>query len=457
MIEVNKISQKQIHTFLTLMDGHFSPPLSERVHLLSYSEKLFKKASTLFIFIDNIAVSGVFFYKNPESGVIYIPVIATLPQFQGKGYFQEILDKLFEILRGSVYSLVRLETWQGGKALNYYIKNGFRIEDKIFDRRGNYSVKLFKRINQEIDCIKFNETPLYLDKKLSILTSNNVYIKRDDLFPVIGGGSKGRKLFYILKEAIADGISTVVTCGSNQSSHLRATAILCAQLGLKSVLIIHDTQLHTGKAPNVKVLDFYADQIVYCDLKEVKEVMDEAVSESVAANEKPLYIFGGGHCLEGTYAYYDAVRNLHRTNDIECLDYVFVASGTGTTQAGLHIGMSEFFPKSKVIGVSISRNRKRGIEVINQSIKQFRMFQNCPYADYNEIEFDDNFLDGGYGKCSEENMVIINKYSRKLGLGLDHTYSGKAFLGLLSHLITIENKNVLFWNTGSTLNFIEDL
>lgn len=456
MIELNKISKKEIEVFIKLVDRNFAPPLSERLDLVAYSEKLFQKASTIFIYKKNKPVSGIFFYKDPESRIIYIPLVATLTQFQGKGYFQLLLNELFKLLKGTLYNIVKLETWQGSKALNYYIKSGFRIEEKVLNRENNFSIKLFKRINQKIDSISFCETPLYKDEKLSVLTSNNLYIKRDDLFPVLGGGSKGRKLFYILKEALRDGVTTIITCGSNQSSHLRVTASLCAQLGLKSRLVVHDTKL-IDKTINVKLIDFYADEVTYCNLQEVKKVMDQAVDNAVAANEKPLYIFGGGHCLEGTYAYYDAVHNLYDSHIIENLDYVFVASGTGTTQAGLHTGMTAFFPNCKVIGISISRDMERGIEVIEQSIKQFLTFQGCEANICGTVDFDDAFLDGGYGKSTVENNIVISTFSKQYGLSLDPTYSGKAFLGMLSRLKEIKGKNILFWNTGSTLNFIDNL
>lgn len=456
MIELNKISKKEIEVFLKSIEGNFSPPLSERLDLVSYSVKLFEKASSLFIYVDNIPVSGIFFYNDPTSRSVYIPIVGTLTEFQGRGYFQHILDELFNHLKDTEYNLVKLETWQGSKALNYYIKNGFKVEERTFDRNGNYSIKLFKRINQQIESFNFSETPLYKDNTLSQLTSNTVYVKRDDLFPVMGGGSKGRKLHYILNEAIKDGVTTVITCGSNQSSHLRTTATLCAQLGLKSVLIIHDTPLEK-KTANIKVIDFFADHLIYCDLKDVKTVMDQAVNDAIAASEKPLYIYGGGHCLEGTYAYYKAVRNLQESNVVDNLDYVFVASGTGTTQAGLHIGMSQFYSDCQVIGISISRKKKRGKEVIEECMEEFARFQMSTSDYQNKVVLDDSFLDGGYGHYSEENKMTIDKFSKKLGMTLDQTYSGKAFLGMLSHLKNIKNKNVLFWNTGSSLNFIENL
>lgn len=455
-INSRNLTLQEIYHFLNSIDKTFEPSLSSRLDLKNYAAKLANNAESIFIFENEIPVSGIFYYKN-DSGVVYIPIIATIREYQGKGYFHSLLNQLFLNLKNTKFSSINLETWEGSRALNYYIKNGFKIDDRIFDRGGNYSIKLSKSINREINSFPFNETPLYLDRHLSSLSTNNVYIKRDDIFPILGGGSKGRKLYYILKKALDDKITTVVTCGSNESSHLRATVILCSQLGLNSISIIHDQPLQ-HPTHNLKLINHFSDEIIYCNLNEVKETMDKAINDSIQRNERPLYIYGGGHSVEGTYAYYSAMKRIYDSKQIKDLDIIVVASGTGTTQAGLQIGLSKYFPKAKLIGISIARTKERGINAINKAIEEFSIYHKESINEQcHDIILDDRFLFGGYGKITEDSNEILLNYSKKLGFGLDSTYSGKAFLGLLSYLDEVENKNILFWNTGSNLNFMENL
>ena len=67
-------------------------------------------------------------------------------------------------------------------------------------------------------------TPIHLFKYIFSNKQIELYVKRDDLYPIVGGGSKGRKLDLILPNAKKTGFNAVVTAGSNQSNHVRSTA-----------------------------------------------------------------------------------------------------------------------------------------------------------------------------------------------------------------------------------------
>ena len=49
---------------------------------------------------------------------------------------------------------------------------------------------------------------------------------------------KVRKLEFLLADAKLKGCDTVITCGSTQSNHCRATAVAAAELGFKSHLFL---------------------------------------------------------------------------------------------------------------------------------------------------------------------------------------------------------------------------
>ncbi len=76
-------------------------------------------------------------------------------------------------------------------------------------------------------------------QKITYSSIDNLYVKRDDLYPISGGGNKGRKAKCILEKCISDGCNAVVTCGGIQSNHTRATAIRCKELGLECTIVIH--------------------------------------------------------------------------------------------------------------------------------------------------------------------------------------------------------------------------
>src|SRR6478735_10548835 len=87
-------------------------------------------------------------------------------------------------------------------------------------------------------------TPLHPLPRLSAhLGGPQLWIKRDDLTGLPGGGNKTRKLEFVVADAVRQGADTLVTVGAVQSNHTRQTAAAAVRAGLRCVL------LHNGWAP----------------------------------------------------------------------------------------------------------------------------------------------------------------------------------------------------------------
>lgn len=283
----------------------------------------------------------------------------------------------------------------------------------------------------------------------------SVYIKRDDLFPITGGGNKGRKAKYILEKCISDGCNAVVTCGGIQSNHTRATAIRCKELGLECTIVIH-AEPREKSSGNLKLLELLGVRIVYCEMKDVAAVMDAEMLRWSSLGYSPFYIWGGGHCYEGTLAYFDAVRELKEQTDIQ-FDAVFVASGTGATQAGLHCGFKHYFPTTQVYGISVAREKKRGYEAVKSSVTEFIGYKNFDSSYLDDINFEDFANCGGYEQTNAELLTLIKSVAMSSGIILDPTYTGKAWLGMeryIKNQVVRPDAKILFWHTGGLLNLM---
>ena len=68
----------------------------------------------------------------------------------------------------------------------------------------------------------------------------NLWIKRDDMLGLTGGGNKTRKLEYVMADAIQKGADTIITCGAVQSNHCRLTVSACIKEGLKCCLVLEE-------------------------------------------------------------------------------------------------------------------------------------------------------------------------------------------------------------------------
>ena len=81
-------------------------------------------------------------------------------------------------------------------------------------------------------------TPMHPLKNFSQhFPDQEIWIKRDDLTGLEGGGNKTRKLEFLVGDALESGCDMLVTAGAIQSNHTRQTAAAAARTGLKCALL----------------------------------------------------------------------------------------------------------------------------------------------------------------------------------------------------------------------------
>ena len=167
---------------------------------------------------------------------------------------------------------------------------------------------------------------------------NNLYMKREDLLPFSFGGNKARKAEKFKEEIVKEKATTVVTYGSSESNHCRIIANLCASLGIKCVIISPKEEYE--ETNNSKLTEFFGAKIIKAPLDSISDTIDNTIAELEDNKEKVYFIQGGGHGNLGTEAYVDAYNEIVRyeKENNTYFDYIFLASGTGTTQAGLVCG-----------------------------------------------------------------------------------------------------------------------
>ena len=68
----------------------------------------------------------------------------------------------------------------------------------------------------------------------------NIYMKRDDLLGLAGGGNKTRKLEFLVADALIAGADTLITCGAVQSNHCRLMLAAAVKEGLKCRFVLEE-------------------------------------------------------------------------------------------------------------------------------------------------------------------------------------------------------------------------
>lgn len=297
-------------------------------------------------------------------------------------------------------------------------------------------------------------TPLYL---LSSDDNNNkIYIKRDDLIPFSFGGNKAR----IAQEFVADmqqkGKNFMVGYGNARSNLSRALTNLCANKNIPC-LIISPSEDNGSRieTPNSKIVkNILGVQFVECDKQKVAQCVLETLSELREKGYNPYYIYGNeygtGNEAVSVRAYlkaYDEIKEQGKELNVQ-FDYIFLATGTGMTQAGLILGKQKNNGAEKIVGISVAREKAKEVEVIKRYINSDAI---------EEIEICDKYLCGGYGAFDSGIEKQIIKMFKCYGIPLDPTYTGKGYYGMAKYIkeCNIANKNILFLHTGGTPLFFD--
>lgn len=287
---------------------------------------------------------------------------------------------------------------------------------------------------------------------------NHLYIKREDLIPFSFGGNKARKAKLFFQEIDRGEFDCVVTYGSGSSNHCRVIANECCRRGMECYII--GPKEASDSTFNSQMMELFGAKITIVPVEDVHDTIEQKLAELKKAGKKPYFIEGGGHGNIGTEAYvqcYQEIKAQEQEFGIH-FDYIFFASGTGTTHAGLVCGQILNDDERKIVGISIARSNPRGRNVVVDSVEKY--MKNCNREKIeNATIFVDKFVVDGYGKVNEGIEAIISLVMVKYGIPLDSTYTGKAFYGMKKYIFEnkIKNKNILFIHTGGTPLFFDYL
>lgn len=287
---------------------------------------------------------------------------------------------------------------------------------------------------------------------------NHLWIKREDLIPFSFGGNKARKAELFFREIDKGGFDCVVTYGSGSSNHCRVVANECCRRALECYIIA--PREASEPSFNSRMMELFGAKITTVPVHEVHDTIEGKLEALRNAGKKPYFIEGGGHGNIGTEAYVQCYWEIKEYEEEQMLhfDYVFFASGTGTTQAGLVCGQLLNEDERQIVGISIARKNPRGRDVAIQSIRDYMGEKAREEAIQAATIFIDDFV-SGYGKEDKRVTDTIETVIKTYGIPLDATYTGKAFMGMAEYIVQqkIMGKNILFIHTGGTPLFFDTL
>ena len=268
-----------------------------------------------------------------------------------------------------------------------------------------------------------------------------LWIKRDDLTGLAGGGNKSRKLEFLVGDALRSGADTLVTVGAIQSNHTRQTAAAAARCGLRCALLhcawTRDAGLGYRHVGNILLSNILGAEL-YLDDRE-RPIEDKGPLEDLADHlrrqgRRPYLIPGGAsdHTL-GSLGYVACAAEITRQSRDQGLhfDYVVHCTGSSSTQSGLVAGLAAMAAGTRVIGVSddneVEIKKSRVLRLANATLETLVLPQRVLPDD---IEIVAATADP-YGVANEEVLQGIQLLARSEGIMADPVYEGKAIRGLL--------------------------
>jgi len=306
------------------------------------------------------------------------------------------------------------------------------------------------------------QTPIEKLSRLSdALNGPNIYIKRDDMLGLAGGGNKTRKLEFVVADALAKDADTLITCGAVQSNHCRLTLAAAVKEGLKCRLVLEERVpnsynpkasgnnflYHLMGVEKIKVVPGGSDM-----MKEMEKVADEIASEG-----RKAYIIPGGASNEiGATGYVACAEEiLSQLFDMGLnIDRVICASGSGGTHAGLLTGFYGNNSNIPVIGINVSRSKEAQEELIYSLVQKTAAHVGIK----EEIPRDavlcfGDYVGKGYSIPTLETVEAVKLVAQTEGILLDPVYTGKAMAGVIDLIrkgYFKKEENLLFIHTGGS-------
>jgi D-cysteine desulfhydrase len=292
---------------------------------------------------------------------------------------------------------------------------------------------------KRIDLIGCHTPVLRLDRLGESLGGAQIWLKRDDLTGLELSGNKVRKLEYVAADALAAGCDTLVTEGTPQSNHCRATAAVCTRLGLRCHLLLRPEP--TGGVPQGNhLLDtLFGAEVSSYPREQFEAERDAIVAEVLgrirAAGHKPRFTPMGASEPLGCWGYIRAAAELadqlHSLGVGEC-DIVLPVS-SGGTYAGMLLGqwihqLAHWNLWAVPVSDDVVHHTHTVGTLAQNAISEF----NLPTSyDETGLQFIDGYVGDGYAIPYQADIDTICLLARTEAILLDPVYTGKAFCALL--------------------------
>ena len=296
-----------------------------------------------------------------------------------------------------------------------------------------------------------------------------LWIKRDDLTGLGGGGNKARKLEFLCGEAVAASANALVTVGAAQSNHCRMTAAAGARLGMEVHLVLagDEPEADAVGTGNQLLSTMFGAQLHYTGASESHwgelEIAREALTQELtAAGLKPYSMPIGGSTAAGAVGY--ALAFVELIEQCEAQGFIPTAvtftSSSGGTHAGLLAGRAAMLADGRLtagtapdmVAIGVAKGVNIGLpDVAELADETLRLAGIDAAVSPDDVEVDARWIGDNYAVPTEAGSAAVAWAATTGGWIMDDTYSGKGLsgaLGLIDERRWGSDDHVVFIHTG---------
>ncbi|GMM30696.1 hypothetical protein DAMA08_034410 [Martiniozyma asiatica (nom. inval.)] len=292
----------------------------------------------------------------------------------------------------------------------------------------------------------------------------NIYAKREDRNSGLAfAGNKLRKFEYIVPDILAGEYTHLVSIGGIQSNQTLMTTATACKLGLQAVTVQENWVPipEAEKATYDKVGNIEAARILGGDVRLVADGFDigmrksfeETMQELKDAGHKPYPVPAG--CSEhplgglGFVGFCDELIQQEKEMGIK-FDKIVVCCVTGSTAAGIFVGMAQYGRENDVIAIDASgkpdNTFEQTLRIINHTSELIGLNKK-----FDSFNLDTRFGGPVYGIPNEGTIEAIKLLGKTEGTLTDPVYEGKSMQGLIQLVredAFEEGSNILYVHLG---------
>ena len=282
-------------------------------------------------------------------------------------------------------------------------------------------------------------TPLIpLERLGRELGGAQLWLKRDDLTGLELSGNKVRKLEYVAADALAAGCDTLVTEGTPQSNHCRATAAVCARLGLHCVLLFRPAASSSPQGNHLLDVLFGAQIRSYSRAEFTpgrERIVAEVLAELKANGRTPRWTPAGASEPLACWGYIRAMGELAEQLPAAGLDScdIVMAISSGATYAGAVLGqLVHGLSACRVWAVPVSDDvTYHTASVSTLCLAAVERYDLPVEFTTDLLQFIPGYVGEGYAIPYRAALEGLQLLARTEAIVLDPVYTAKAFCAVL--------------------------